>query len=535
MGYGLFWPKLSKTTLIFWVLFILFIPIITKFNNIPIILALNKVNNWDFNGSSTGWSATNDNGLEACGTNTSSTADNAYSTFAYNSGTFRAITATSKNANYRGYISQSITIPGSGTVKAKGAFTYDSSSTSWGVANTSWIRLDLFDSTNTTFVAALQCVSFNTNQASTNTGFGSDVNLTGGTTYTIRLTMRNRLGSTNNSTATTNVDNVIVNVAPTGLSVSSVTDSTNTSLSWTASTAGTGANTLNSSTPYKVYRKTSAGVTVSDFLANASTNSYTDSSTTGNSSYYYAVSDVDTASLESPLSAESSILTRPGAPTSLSFSNVSPYAQRVSWTAPTGGASSYKVESCDGTGCSDYTQIASGVTNTYYDDSGLTAATVYRYRVRATNATGDGPYSTAAENSTSTVVVSVSITSDGTVAYGNMALNSTKNTTSGDLNDTQTARNDGNVTENFNIKTSNAVGGTGWTLGSDPGSNTFVHYFSINGGGAWTKFTTADSYQTLVTGIGVSSSQNFDLQINTPTVSSDGYQKSITVTIQAVQ
>ncbi len=76
---------------------------------------------------------------------------------------------------------------------------------------------------------------------------------------------------------------------------------------------------------------------------------------------------------------------------------------------------------------------------------------------------------------------------------------------------------------------------SGWTLGSSAGENIFVHEFSINGGGAWTKFTTADSYQTLATGIGVSSPQNFDLRITAPNPSSDAIQKSITITIQAVQ
>ncbi|KKT38937.1 MAG: Secreted protein [Candidatus Collierbacteria bacterium GW2011_GWF2_44_15] len=132
-------------------------------------------------------------------------------------------------------------------------------------------------------------------------------------------------------------------------------------------------------------------------------------------------------------------------------------------------------------------------------------------------------------------VISVVLDTDGSITYGTLAALSSQDTTSSGLNDTQTARNDGTVTETFNIKTSNATGGTQWTLGSSAGSDIFVHEFSTNSGGAWTKFTTADSYQQLATGITSSSSQNFDLRITVPSTSTDFQQKNISVTIQAVQ
>ena len=63
---------------------------------------------------------------------------------------------------------------------------------------------------------------------------------------------------------------------------------------------------------------------------------------------------------------------------------------RVSWTASTGGvgAKTYLVERCQGILCTAYRQIAA-VATASFEDSGLTANTTYRYRVRAKDAVGN--------------------------------------------------------------------------------------------------------------------------------------------------
>lgn len=126
--------------------------------------------------------------------------------------------------------------------------------------------------------------------------------------------------------------------------------------------------------------------------------------------------------------------------------------------------------------------------------------------------------------------VSVTVTSDGLVEYGAVA--NSRSTL--DLSDTQTVQNDGTLTANLNIKTSNAVGGVPWVIGSTPGSDVFTHEFSTNSGGAWTLFTAADSYQTLATGLAPGNSQAFDLRLTVPSSTSDTVQKSLDITIQAV-
>lgn len=137
--------------------------------------------------------------------------------------------------------------------------------------------------------------------------------------------------------------------------------------------------------------------------------------------------------------------------------------------------------------------------------------------------------------------ISVAV-SDGAVAYGVLTLSSSEETTSGGVDDTQIATNDGNVAEDFNISSTDATGGTTWTLAGTPGADQYSHSFCTSGGGApdpcdsgasWSALST--SYNPLATAVATSGTQRFDLKLDTPTSSTDYVQKSITVTIQAVQ
>lgn len=164
---------------------------------------------------------------------------------------------------------------------------------------------------------------------------------------------------------------------------------------------------------------------------------------------------------------------------------------------------------------------------------GLKPGTLYGVKVKAKNQDNDetllGP---EGQNSTTAPIISVSV-SDGIVTYGVLGVGGTKTTI--DLSNTQIAKNEGDVAEDFTIKTSNAIGGVGWTLAAVPGTDEFVHEFSINAGVGWTQFTAADSYQPFVSNVGVSSNQSFDLRIIAPTSASDGVLKTISVTILATQ
>ena len=126
-------------------------------------------------------------------------------------------------------------------------------------------------------------------------------------------------------------------------------------------------------------------------------------------------------------------------------------------------------------------------------------------------------------------VVSVSV-SDGVVAYGTLALNATNSTCA--LSDTQTVTNDGNVIENFNIKGQNSAA---WSLASTAGSEQYVHRFSSSTCpvSTWVALTT--SYQTLDTNKAVNATTTLNLEVTTPTATTNYTQQSVDVIIQAVQ
>lgn len=134
--------------------------------------------------------------------------------------------------------------------------------------------------------------------------------------------------------------------------------------------------------------------------------------------------------------------------------------------------------------------------------------------------------------------ISVAV-SDGSVAYGNIALSGTASTTSDGLDDTQTATNDGNVSEDFNIIGIDTVGGTAWTLESAIGTNQYTHAFcntdSCDATPTWTLIQEA-SYTTLSSSTVATSTgtQLFDLRIVVPSASTDYTEKNVDVTVQAV-
>lgn len=141
---------------------------------------------------------------------------------------------------------------------------------------------------------------------------------------------------------------------------------------------------------------------------------------------------------------------------------------------------------------------------------------------------------TTATVSATVTAQNISVTvSTGTVTYGSVGLSSTQDTTATGVNQTQTATNNGNVAEDFNISSSNATGGTAWTIsGTSIGADQYMHEFSTNSGTSWTATTTG--YTLMASNIAALGTQNFDLKIHTPSSSTDYVQKTITVTVQAV-
>lgn len=89
-----------------------------------------------------------------------------------------------------------------------------------------------------------------------------------------------------------------------------------------------------------------------------------------------------------------------GTPTGLAVNQLSLTSARVSWSAVT-GATGYLVERADPTNPGTFSRLGSGpVTETQYDDTGLTPNVVYSYRVAAVSATDTSAYTSAVTAST---------------------------------------------------------------------------------------------------------------------------------------
>ncbi len=130
-------------------------------------------------------------------------------------------------------------------------------------------------------------------------------------------------------------------------------------------------------------------------------------------------------------------------------------------------------------------------------------------------------------------VYSISITTDGTIEYGFVDLNTSTSTLS--TSHTQTVQNDAAFPEKLNVRSSNGIGGaTNWALNTSVGSNVYTHEFSTTTGSLWTIMPNNSTYVTASPLIASSGTVDFDFRLTTPSDTTDFAEKSITVTVQAV-
>ena len=193
-----------------------------------------------------------------------------------------------------------------------------------------------------------------------------------------------------------------VPTAPTNLAANAVS-STQINLSWTASTDNVAV------TGYQIERCQGAGCSNFALLTTVTTTTYNNTGLAASTSYSYRVRAGDAAGNLSAYSGVASATTltapdttAPSAPTNLAAGGITTNAINLTWTASTDnvGVSGYLVERCQGASCSNYAQIGTA-SGTSYPDSGLTASTTYRYRVRATDAAGNlSAYSTVVNATT---------------------------------------------------------------------------------------------------------------------------------------
>lgn len=129
--------------------------------------------------------------------------------------------------------------------------------------------------------------------------------------------------------------------------------------------------------------------------------------------------------------------------------------------------------------------------------------------------------------------VSVTLTTNGSVAYGTLQVSTSEDTTSNGIDDTEIAQNNGNVNIDLDIKGANSSPDS-WTLAGTAGANQYVHSFCIttcDSSPSWTPLTTND--QALATSVAALGTQGFDLKLDMPTSSTSFDAQTLNVTITA--
>jgi len=225
----------------------------------------------------------------------------------------------------------------------------------------------------------------------------SDSGLAASTSYSYRVRATDAAGNlsgySNIATATTSASSdTTPPSAPSGLDATA-TSTTQIGLTWAASTDNIGV------TGYHIER--CAGTACSAFVQIGTTTgatTFSDSGLTASTAYRYRLRANDAAgnlSAYSNIAAASTSATvdttPPTAPSSLAATASSTTQIGLAWTASTDnvGVSGYHIERCAGAGCTTFIQVGTTTGATTFSDSGLTISTVYRYRVRANDATGN--------------------------------------------------------------------------------------------------------------------------------------------------
>ena len=232
-----------------------------------------------------------------------------------------------------------------------------------------------------------------------NTTSYSDTSVAPAITYTYQIIASDAAGNpslpSNPASALTPADTQAPST-PTNLAAV-VVSNTQINLSWTASTDNVGV------TNYLVQRCANSGC--SGFAQVGSTGSaattYSDTTALPSTSYTYQVVATDAALNTSLPSNTSTAVTSgpPAAPSVLSVSAASATQINLSWTNNAINQTGFKVErSPDNI---TFTQIGTaGASSTTYSDPNLAPTTLFYYRVRATNASGDSGYSNVSSATT---------------------------------------------------------------------------------------------------------------------------------------
>jgi hypothetical protein len=180
--------------------------------------------------------------------------------------------------------------------------------------------------------------------------------------------------------------------APTGLTANAVSSS-QINLEWVDNSSN--------ETGFKIERSLDGATWTQIGTVGADVKDYADTGLTANTTYIYRVRATNGAG-DSDFSNTASATTLaapavPAAPTGLTAKAASRSQINLAWADNATNETGFKIERCAGAKCTDFAQLTTvGADVKTYQNTGLTANTSYRYRVRAYNASGDSAYSNTA-------------------------------------------------------------------------------------------------------------------------------------------
>ncbi|PYJ28593.1 MAG: hypothetical protein DME90_07325 [Verrucomicrobia bacterium] len=213
----------------------------------------------------------------------------------------------------------------------------------------------------------------------------SATGLNAGTKYYYRVRAYNAIATSAYSSEKNATTLSSIPVAPSGLTITSITSGA-VSLSWTDNS--------NNETGFKIQRKQGATGTYTQIATpGANVTTYTDSSALlDGTQYYYKVCATNSAG-DSAFSNEVNGITTLINPTALTATAVSSSQINLTWTDNSSAEDGYKIEQSPVDDL-HFTQIGvTGPNATAYSATGLNAGTKYYYRVRAYNAIATSAYS----------------------------------------------------------------------------------------------------------------------------------------------
>ncbi len=340
----------------------------------------------------------------------------------------------------------------------------------------------------------------------------SDSALAAATTYFYRVRATNAAGDSSYSPEASATTSATVPAAPASLTATAIS-STQINLAWPDVSGETG---------FKIERKTGSGGTYAQIATvGSNVTSYGDTGLTPSTTYFYRVRATNAIG-DSPYSPEAStttLVSPPSAPASLTATVASSSQINLSWpdvTTETG----FKIERKTGAG-GTYAQIATtGANVTTYNNTGLSSSTTYYYRVRATNAGGDSPYSPEANATTSSSPPAFRSASSAGTSSATLTINKPTGTVSGDV-----------MLATIAIRPNTAtITASGWTLvrrmdNASGNGNSLAVYYKVAGASepgsySFTFSTSTGAAGGIATFIGIDTTNPVDVDAGQNTASS---------------